>query len=135
MPDDIEMTTFKDTSIDKKPNGSFSGKITLQAGSYIEVLFDSATRLFDVKTITSEARGDGTILMREADVLADEAHAIMMQTATSRPGFFLNFGFDYSDRQKATNALKYTAQELLAQEANREDVGGGFEMIKMPPFV
>lgn len=135
MIEDIEMKTFSITNIVPQQGGDFKGTIDLPSGSYAEFCYYANVGVFDVKTISSEAKGDGSKMMRM--VLNEAAHckAKRMETATSRPGFFKRFGFDYTDAQKITNAKKFTVEQLEKEEANRGDGGGGFAMVRKPPFI
>lgn len=131
----IEMTTFNQPRITTRSrSGSFTGHIddTVESrrSGYAHFSFSHSTGEFDVKTIVSGARGGGTRMMEKMEHLAREHGATSMVTATSRPGFFQKVGFDYTPSQKKINALKYTADELRAQENNHNEGGGGFMMSK-----
>ena len=59
--------------------------------------------------------------------------ATTLVTATSRPGFFRKMGFDYTEQQKRTNALKEERDPgLVARDENNkgEQGGGGYGMFK-----
>ena len=129
------MTTFSETTVKRARSGSFTGHIDdspqgIKTG-YAKFSYSKKSRVFDVKTIASNAKGGGSRMMTQMESLARENSATKMETATSRPGFFQKMGFDYTPQQKQINTLKYKSQELKHHENNRgEESGGGFLMFK-----
>lgn len=140
-PVEIEMQEFPPKrSVVETPRGrtgSFSGQLVTHSGwthtGTIDYDFSATRREMDVQHIQSHAPGSGSQMMQAVESRAREVGATSMVTATSRPGFFKKMGFDYTEQQKQTNALKEARDPGLVarDESNKgEQGGGGYGMFK-----
>lgn len=118
-------------------SGSFSGQLVTHSGwthtGTTDYYFSATRRELDVQHIQSHAQGSGSQMMQAIESRAREVGASSMVTATSRPGFFRKMGFDYTEQQKQTNALKEALDpgKLARDENNKsEQGGGGYGMFK-----
>jgi hypothetical protein len=118
-------------------SGSFSGQLVTHSAwthtGTTDYHFSANRREMDVQHIQSHAPGSGLQMMQAVESRAREVGATSMVTATSRPGFFKKMGFDYTEQQKRTNALKEELDpgKLARDENNKgEQGGGGYGMFK-----
>lgn len=141
QPVEIEMQALPPRqAVVEKPRGhrgSFSGQlVTHDAWTHTgttDYYFSATRREMDVQHIQSHAPGSGSQMMQAVETRAREVGATSMVTATSRPGFFKKMGFDYTEQQKQTNALKEIQDPgKLARDENNKDQqgGGGYGMFK-----
>lgn len=118
-------------------SGSFSGQLVTHSGwthtGTTDYAFSATHREMHVQHIQSHAPGSGSQMMQAVEARAREVGATTLVTATSRPGFFRKMGFDYTEQQKRTNALKEERDPgLVARDENNkgEQGGGGYGMFK-----
>jgi hypothetical protein len=118
-------------------SGSFSGQLVAHSGwahtGTTDYYFSATHNTMDVQHIQSHAPGSGSQMMQAVEARARQVGATEMVTATSRPGFFKKMGFDYTEQQKRTNALKEERDPGLVarDESNKgEQGGGGYGMFK-----
>lgn len=121
----------------RKRSGSFSGQMVMHDAwthtGTVDYHFSGRDNSMDVQHIQSHVQGSGSMMMQAVEARAREVGAKSMVTATSRPGFFKKMGFDYTDQQKVTNALKESLEpgKLARDESNKgEQGGGGYGMFK-----
>lgn len=132
-------TNLTATIGERKRSGSFSGELNLveqgnrsKTHGYVKFQYSHTHKDLFVDTIVSQVSGGGRKLHQGLeDIARHQSEATRMVTATSRPGYFMKMGYDYSGPQQQINQRKYTQQQLQVQEQNRSEGGGGFEMEKM----